>query len=384
MDYWLRFMQRYPRVDDLAAATEDEVLRLWQGLGYYSRARNLHAAARQIAHRGSFPDTFQEIRQLKGVGDYTAAAVASIAFHRPVAVVDGNVYRVLSRYFGIFTPINSTEGKKEFAALAQSLLPPQAPARYNEALMDFGALQCKPVTAAKASPKTRSNIGETLQPDLFSPSPAVDHSVSAARLLSSAAPSFCAQCPLGEGCVAYREGWVAQLPVKLKKTKVKTRRMTYLYIRCKGHIALRRRGSGDIWQGLWEPVLYKDVEDKSTPAHAAQRKEMPLEMETGIAPTLAALPFQTIEFSLCVAPTCSHPPHPSGRLLYVGHRRSSCASSRIYLDSGREPRPICHPPPRRVIFRSGVSIVFLHSSSLFLLPYPKPCAPRICVSFYKS
>ena len=236
------------------------------------------------------------------MGDYTAAAVASIAFHRPVAVVDGNVYRVLSRYFGIFTPINSTEGKKEFAALAQSLLPPQAPARYNEALMDFGALQCKPVTAAKASLKTHSYIGETLQPDLFSPSPAVDHSVSAARLLSSAAPSFCAQCPLGEGCVAYREGWVAQLPVKLKKTKVKTRRMTYLYIRCKGHIALRRRGSGDIWQGLWEPVLYKDVEDKSTPAHAAQRKEMPLETETSIAPTLAALPFQTIEAtSRCVS-----------------------------------------------------------------------------------
>ena len=121
-EYWERFMRRWPTVADLAAATEDEVLREWQGLGYYSRARNLHAAARQIVAAGGFPTTIEGLRALKGVGDYTAAAIGSIAFGLPAAVVDGNVYRVLSRYYGIATPINTTEGKKEFAALAQSLL----------------------------------------------------------------------------------------------------------------------------------------------------------------------------------------------------------------------------------------------------------------------
>jgi A/G-specific adenine glycosylase len=122
-DYWERFMRRWPTVEALAAATEDEVLREWQGLGYYSRARNLHTAAQQIVARGAFPTTIEGIKQLKGVGDYTAAAIGSIAFGLPAAVVDGNVYRVLSRYYGISTPINTTEGKKEFQALAQSLLP---------------------------------------------------------------------------------------------------------------------------------------------------------------------------------------------------------------------------------------------------------------------
>ena len=121
--YWERFMAKWPTVEQLAAATEDEVLRLWQGLGYYSRARNLHFAAKQIVEMGGFPTTIEGIKSLKGVGDYTAAAIGSIAFDLPAAVVDGNVYRVLSRYFGISTPINSTEGKKEFALLAQELLP---------------------------------------------------------------------------------------------------------------------------------------------------------------------------------------------------------------------------------------------------------------------
>ena len=123
MDYWLRFMQRWPRVEDLAAASEDEVLREWQGLGYYSRARNLHAAAQQIAANGSFPNTLDGIKKLKGVGDYTAAAIGSIAFGLPAAVVDGNVYRVLARHYGIDTPINTTRGKRLFTELAQSLLP---------------------------------------------------------------------------------------------------------------------------------------------------------------------------------------------------------------------------------------------------------------------
>ena len=144
MSYWERFMAQWPTVNDLAAATENEVLKAWQGLGYYSRARNLHTAAQQVMELGGFPQTFKELKTLKGVGDYTAAAIASIAFGEPVAVVDGNVYRVLSRYYGIETPIDSTEGKKEFQALAQSLLPINEPAGYNEAIMDFGATQCTP------------------------------------------------------------------------------------------------------------------------------------------------------------------------------------------------------------------------------------------------
>ncbi len=217
--YWERFMQRWPTVDALAAATEDEVLREWQGLGYYSRARNLHFAARQIVAMGGFPTTLEGIRSLKGVGDYTAAAIGSIAYDLPAAVVDGNVYRVLSRYFGIDTPINSTEGKKEFAALAQSLLPlagGKGAGQYNQAIMDFGAIQCTP-----ASPR-------------------------------------CLLCPLQEGCVALREGRIGELPVKRKTLKVKERHLTYVYIRCNGFTAIHRRKAGDIWQGLYEPWLVED------------------------------------------------------------------------------------------------------------------------------
>ena len=210
MAYWQRFVERWPTVEQLAAATEDEVLRLWQGLGYYSRARNLHAAAQQIVAMGGFPTTFEGIRSLKGVGDYTAAAIASIAFGLPVAVVDGNVYRVLARHFGIDTPINTTEGKKLFAALAQEMLPPDRPSDYNQAMMDFGAIQCTPT-----SPR-------------------------------------CLLCPLMESCEALRKGRVEELPVKLKKLKIQTRHLTYIYIRYKGETAIHRRGEGDIWQGLWE------------------------------------------------------------------------------------------------------------------------------------
>ena len=215
-DYWQRFMRRWPTVNDLAAASEDEVLREWQGLGYYSRARNLHYAARQIVALGHFPDTLEEIKQLKGVGDYTAAAIGSIAFGLPAAVVDGNVYRVLARYFGVETAINSTEGKKEFAALAQSLLPETSAGLYNQAIMDFGAIQCTP-----QSPK-------------------------------------CVVCPLQESCEALRTGKVSTLPVKEKKLKIKERHLIYIYIRCQGETAIHRRGEGDIWQGLWEPVLMED------------------------------------------------------------------------------------------------------------------------------
>jgi A/G-specific adenine glycosylase len=215
-DYWERFMRRWPTVEDLAGATEDEVLREWQGLGYYSRARNLHYAAKQIVTLGHFPDTIEDIKQLKGVGDYTAAAIGSIAFGLPAAVVDGNVYRVLSRHFGIDTPINTTEGKKTFTVLAQSLLPEKEASAYNQAIMDFGAIQCTP-----QSP-------------------------------------HCSDCPLQETCVAFREGRVGELPVKQKTLKVKERHLIYIYIRCKGETAIRRRGPGDIWQGLWEPLLIEN------------------------------------------------------------------------------------------------------------------------------
>ena len=247
LEYWERFMAQYPTVDALAAASEDEVLKLWQGLGYYTRARNLHAAAKQIVEMGKFPDTLEGIKSLKGVGDYTAAAIGSFAFDIPAAVVDGNVYRVLSRYFGIDTPINSTQGKKEFAALAQSLIPgggnekimPEAfemelspISAYNQGMMDFGAIQCTP-----QSPK-------------------------------------CLLCPLAETCEALRNDRVAELPVKEKKLKVQTRRLTYIYIRCQEEtsangeqaepmIAIHRRGKGDIWQGLWEP--YNASDSKKTP-----------------------------------------------------------------------------------------------------------------------
>lgn len=246
-EYWERFMAQYPTVQDLAAAHEDEVLKLWQGLGYYSRARNLHAAAKQIVALGHFPDTLEGIKQLKGVGDYTAAAIGSFAFDIPAAVVDGNVYRVLARYFGIDTPINSTQGKKEFAALAQSLLPSSKAsdflslssasdslsssspvAAYNQAMMDFGAIQCTP-----QSPK-------------------------------------CLLCPLAETCEAMRSNRIAELPVKQKTLKVKTRHLSYIYIRCNGMTAIHRRGEGDIWQGLWEPFNASDITEATASIASAQ------------------------------------------------------------------------------------------------------------------
>ena len=197
--YWERFMARYPTVEALAAATEDEVLRLWQGLGYYSRGRNLLAAARQVVAQGGFPRTVAGLKALKGVGDYTAAAIASMAFDVPVAVVDGNVYRVLARHNGIDTPIDTTQGKHLFAALAQSLLPAGQPAAFNQAMMDFGATWCTP-----RGPR-------------------------------------CAHCPIADSCVARHEGTIDRLPVKAGKTRVRTRQFHYVYLRRGTATALRRR-----------------------------------------------------------------------------------------------------------------------------------------------
>lgn len=210
--YWQRFMERFPTVQDLADASEDEVLRLWEGLGYYSRARNLHAAARQIVALGAFPDTLEGIRALKGVGDYTAAAIGSICFGLPAAVVDGNVYRVLARHFGLATPVGTPQAKKEFTALAQKLLPEAEASAFNQGLMDFGALQCTPQN-----------------PD-------------------------CLTCPLQASCNAFRTGRVSLLPVKKSPVAVQERHFSYIYVRCNGSTAIRKRGSGDIWQGLYEPL----------------------------------------------------------------------------------------------------------------------------------
>lgn len=233
-------------METLAAAPEDEVMRLWEGLGYYSRARNLHAAAQQIVAQGGFPTDYEGVKKLKGVGDYTAAAICSFAYDLPTAVVDGNVYRVLSRYFGISTPIDSTAGKKEFAALAQELMVSSRAADYNQAIMDFGALQCTP-----------------------------------------RAPQ-CLLCPMSDGCCALAEGTVETLPIKAKKVAISQRYFVYIWLFEHPHLAenatsatevapkpsstdktqskpqipldgvytwIHRRGKGDIWQGLYEPLL---------------------------------------------------------------------------------------------------------------------------------
>lgn len=238
--YWERFMKRFPTVESLAAASEDEVLRLWQGLGYYSRARNLHAAAKQIVATGSFPKNHEEIRRLKGVGDYTAAAIASFAFGLPHAAIDGNAYRVLARYFGIETPINTTTAKKEFAALAQQLLPSDRAADFNQAMMDFGATLCTPT-----SPQ-------------------------------------CSECPLAEGCDALHTHRTQVLPIKQKTVKMATRHFTFIYIRCQGETAIMRRPAGDIWQGLWQPLLIEDEKNVDTVLSGLRKSGQLTLLATGV------------------------------------------------------------------------------------------------------
>lgn len=220
LDYYDRFVGRFPSVADLAAADEDEVLKLWQGLGYYSRARNLHAAARQVAerHGGIFPTAYADVRALKGIGDYTAAAVVSFSADAPYPVVDGNVYRVLSRLLDIDTPIDTTAGKKEFAEAAFALLAEylvrkghRGAGLYNQAVMELGALVCTP-----RSPQ-------------------------------------CAACPLAGGCLALKRGTVGERPVKRGKTAQTPRFFHYLHITDEhGRTAIRRREGNDIWKGLYE------------------------------------------------------------------------------------------------------------------------------------
>jgi A/G-specific adenine glycosylase len=229
--YYHAFTSQFPTVYDLANANEEDVLKLWQGLGYYSRARNLHWSAKYIVNEldGVFPDTYKDILKLKGVGDYTASAIASISFNEVTAVVDGNVYRALSRIFGIETPINSTSGQKEFKALAQQLIDKQQPAIFNQAIMEFGARQCKPKN-----------------PD-------------------------CSVCPFKTGCLALKENKIDVLPVKLKKTKVTKKYFNFIVIISKNEktILEQRVGSG-IWQNLYQfplietekPSTYNNIKSK--------------------------------------------------------------------------------------------------------------------------
>ena len=212
MDYYLRFIERWPSVTDLAKATEEEVLKMWQGLGYYSRARNLHKCAKQVVEQydGKFPADFEQLRKLQGIGSYTAAAIASIAFNLPHAVVDGNVYRVLSRLFDIDTPINNNEGQTLFSHLADELLNHERPGLHNQAMMEFGALHCTPKN-----------------------------------------PN-CLLCPLQAQCLAFAHQTVMQRPVKLQKVKVTNRYFNYLVINIKDSIYLHKRSDKDIWHNLYD------------------------------------------------------------------------------------------------------------------------------------
>ena len=221
LDYFLRFAKRFPRVQDLAAADEDEVLKLWQGLGYYSRARNLHAASKMIVDKfdGEYPSVYNDILSLRGVGEYTASAIASISFNLPYAVVDGNVYRVLSRLFAIDDFIDTTQGKKYFSELAANLLDRDNPGLYNQAIMDFGALQCVPAS-----------------PD-------------------------CGSCCLADICAAYAANKVSEYPKKAGKTKVRNRYFNYIDMRFEDKMYLHKRIGKDIWQNLYElPLIESDEE----------------------------------------------------------------------------------------------------------------------------
>lgn len=213
--YYEKFILNYPTVKELAAAPEEAVFRLWQGLGYYARCKNMLAAARQIvsAYHGHFPNTYETIQSLKGIGPYTAAAIASFAFNLPHAVLDGNVFRVLSRFFDIDTPIDSTAGKKQFAELAQELLPHGLSASYNQSIMDFGAVVCKHQQPA------------------------------------------CHTCPLAGKCKAFQLGLTGLLPVKAKKLVIRKRYFYYLVLQYKDQVFIRKRTESDIWQNLHEFIL---------------------------------------------------------------------------------------------------------------------------------
>lgn len=221
LPYYHAFMEAYPTVQSLAAASADEVLRLWQGLGYYSRARNLHACAKMIVneYHGKFPASFKDLLKLKGVGTYTAAAIASFSYNETVPVVDGNVYRVLSRVFGIKENILSGRGQKIFRELAARLVPEGKADIYNQAIMEFGALQCTPATPA------------------------------------------CLLCPLNTMCYAFQHNQQKALPVKIKKLKIKKRFLNYIVLRQNSHLLMKQRIDKDIWAGLYDFYLIENKKD---------------------------------------------------------------------------------------------------------------------------
>ena len=224
LPYYERFIAHFPTVVDLAEASEEEVLKLWQGLGYYSRAKNLHHTAQYITTElgGIFPQTYKELLKLKGIGDYTASAIASFCYNEPCPVVDGNVYRVLSRVFGLATPINSTQGAKEFKVLAHDCLDKANAGVYNQAIMEFGALQCTPQS-----------------PD-------------------------CTSCVLRDHCWAFHHNKVNELPVKLKKISIKKRYFNYLvWLNPYGQTLLQKREGKDIWHGLYEFPLIETTQPLS-------------------------------------------------------------------------------------------------------------------------
>jgi A/G-specific adenine glycosylase len=222
LPYYKEFVKTFPSVFDLAKAPEQKVLRLWQGLGYYSRARNLHHCAKEIVnnYNGEFPNSFQELKKLKGIGPYTAAAIASIAFRESVAVVDGNVFRVLSRVFGIDKDTTSDEGKKYFFSFANVLIDKNQPDLFNQAVMEFGALHCLP-----KNPK-------------------------------------CYECVFSKNCEANQKNLQALLPVKSKKLKVKTRYFNYFVIHSKNGILMHERNGKDIWRGLYDFYLIETSRNK--------------------------------------------------------------------------------------------------------------------------
>lgn len=224
LPYYLKFKENYPEIKDLATAPLDKVLRDWQGLGYYSRARNLHQTAKEIFENreGVFPTTYSEIIKLKGVGAYTAAAISSFAFGEAKAVVDGNVIRVLARFFGVYLPFDTSAGKKKFRELAQEVLDKKKPAFYNQAIMDFGASVCMP-------------------------------------------KPLCNECCFQKKCVAFKHGLINELPVKSKKIILRHRYFYYFIVETKTEIAIRQRTKKDIWQGLWElPMFELDKADLKT------------------------------------------------------------------------------------------------------------------------
>lgn len=235
LHYYNRFISAYPGVHDLAKAPEQEIFKLWEGLGYYNRCKSLITTAKRISGQmeGRFPDNYDDIRSLKGIGPYTAAAIASFAFNLPYAVVDGNVIRVLSRYFGISTPSSSSDGKNLYTQLAAGLLDKKQPGIFNQAIMDFGAVICKP------------------------------------RL------PLCPICVQKKDCQALKHGWVNDLPVKDKSAKRKTRWFYYFLIEYNNRFYVRKRSRSDIWENLYEFVLKEN--DKPLPCNDAAAMQMELE-----------------------------------------------------------------------------------------------------------